>query len=717
MNTISDVGMQREAEISAVLDAYVYMNKWAREYSPSKPNEYLSLEELCTTYSKQNLSEEAKTYLKIIQDAINNDKSNTLGNMRLISHSVSELGEGSDDLLVSCAFADPSNGNVYFAYRGTGDGKWIDNGVGMADESSQMQLKANEYFEKVIDKYGLDNYNDGKIIVTGHSKGGNSAQYVTMFSKYAHLIDNCYSFDGQGFSSLAITEMENRFKDKYGENWEIEYKKQIQKMYSINGKNDYVHDLGITIINEDQTYYVNIVGEDGFMEWHGLNFLFNGDGSFNWEFTEQGPIGKFAKELSLNMMALDYNDLKNCAVSIMHFLELTIGGGQGTGDIKFAEPEQIVGFINVGIPLIVNTIKNSDNIDDVFKLLNLNISKNHWLVEPLLDIAIEISENMTLEEYEGYVSLVNELSTYMKNNGMELNDFIEYIKEDPIRLVGVYASLDLGKKGLHEAIAKIFAPKNISRILASFMCEHPILTGATVAALSVPAIRGALVTVAGFVIAAGAVYLIANHIITNWDTIQAKLIEGAEYIKDKVAELYTELKNKLIEQLNNYAEDVLSGIEKIITVGERVINYAVDQVGDFIGYLRDACKVAIKAAFMICNPILYAIASKLYNASKEPVKINMVRLRQCVNTMNKLASRVANIDSRLDNLYYQLSRNNIEQGEGIFTSLANMYNLFRADLNVDEGQAIKRKARALSELFEDCEKTDEWVSDHVPQSI
>ena len=46
-----------------------------------------------------------------------------------------------------------------------------------------------------------------------------------------------------------------------------------------------------------------------------------------------------------------------------------------------------------------------------------------------------------------------------------------------------------------------------------------------------------------------------------------------------------------------------------------------------------------------------------------------------------------------------------------------MYNLFRADLNVDEGQAIKRKARALSELFEDCEKTDKWVTSNVPQRI
>jgi len=46
-----------------------------------------------------------------------------------------------------------------------------------------------------------------------------------------------------------------------------------------------------------------------------------------------------------------------------------------------------------------------------------------------------------------------------------------------------------------------------------------------------------------------------------------------------------------------------------------------------------------------------------------------------------------------------------------------MYNLFRADLNVDEGAAIKRKARALSDLYDGYESTEKWVMDNVPQKI
>lgn len=711
MNTINNANTLHEAEISAVVDAYVYMNKWDKTYNPQSKNEYLSLQELCDRYSKQNLSNEAKTYLNIIKNAINRDSS--IGELELVSHSVSE-GRISDDLLIACAFKD-KNGNIYFSYRGTGDGKWLDNGDAMTKEESQMQACAREYFDSVIEKYGWQNYRDGKIIVTGHSKGGNSAQFVAMTSKYAYLIDSCYSFDGQGFSNEAIVEMQNIFKKKYGANWRAEYEKQINKLYSINGENDYVHKLGNIIINPNNTFYVKITTDkEGPMEWHSLEYLFS-DGKFNWEFTEPGPVGKFVAEISKNLMALDSENLDDCAITIMYLLECIIGGGEGTGDRKIATNEEIIGFINIGIPLIINTIRESDNINDVLGLLNLNISKEHWLAEPLFDIIIDISQNMTMEDYEGYAALFNEISNYAKNHEMSFKDLINYIKEDPLRLIEIYASLDLGKKSLHQAICTIFSPKNIAKIVGAFAQEHPIITSEVVAALSVPIVREMIVTIAGFAVAAGAIYLIANHIIVNWDTIKAEIINGAEYIKDKVAEMYTTLRNKLNEQLNNYVEDVLSFVEKAITIGDRFINNAVDQVGDFIGYLRDACKVAIKSILLISNPILYLIASKMYNASREPVKINMVKLRQCVNTMSRLANRVANIDSRLDNLYYQLSQDNIEQEEGIFTSLLNMYNLFRADLNVDEGQAIKRKARALTELFENCESTDKWVLNHVPQ--
>ena len=204
--------------------------------------------------------------------------------------------------LIACTFKNPKTNDYYVAYRGTGDGKWVDNGEAMTIESSLMQQAAADYFDSVVEHESLDSENIGRIIVTGHSKGGNSAQFTTMFSENSHLIDNCYSIDGQGFSAKAI----EAFKAK----WDNDYQLQIEKMYSINGQNDYVHDLGYPIINEEQTYFVKTHGND-FASWHSLSNMFS-DGQFGWDYTvdengnkiynfdlSQDSVGKFAKELTI----------------------------------------------------------------------------------------------------------------------------------------------------------------------------------------------------------------------------------------------------------------------------------------------------------------------------------------------------------------------------------------------------------------------------------
>lgn len=44
--------------------------------------------------------------------------------------------------------------------------------------------------------------------MSGHSKGGNKAQYVTMFSQNRDVIDTCVALDGQGFSDSAMEAMQ-----------------------------------------------------------------------------------------------------------------------------------------------------------------------------------------------------------------------------------------------------------------------------------------------------------------------------------------------------------------------------------------------------------------------------------------------------------------------------------------------------------------------------
>lgn len=97
---------------------------------------------------------------------------------------------GKDDSVPAICFTDPNDpDSAVVAFKGTtGQKEWWDNGSGFGLSDTEKQEEALEYIENLP-------YNS--ITVTGHSKGGNKAQYVTVLSD---KVDRCISMDGQGFS-------------------------------------------------------------------------------------------------------------------------------------------------------------------------------------------------------------------------------------------------------------------------------------------------------------------------------------------------------------------------------------------------------------------------------------------------------------------------------------------------------------------------------------
>lgn len=309
----------------------------------------------------------------ILQDAIRNDES--IGKIEIISES---RASGYDDkLVIAAAFRAPESKNVYVAYRGTGDGKWVDNGDALSGKESQMQVEAQKYFDTVMQE--LDGEIEGDLIVTGHSKGGNSAQYVALSSPYGGMIDRVYSIDGQGFSPEFI-------EDNYAKNLDPDYyKSQCEKMYSINGENDYVHDLGIPVIPEDHVYFVRTPEANSPGGYHSIDYMME-NGRLDWydengnvDMTiEQGPVGEFAKALSKELMKLDPEDRRDCAVAVMSLAERLLAydgktGGEylvGTGEVKFATPEEFIGFIANGLPMLVDMLDTPEGkklLEEVIK--------------------------------------------------------------------------------------------------------------------------------------------------------------------------------------------------------------------------------------------------------------------------------------------------------------------------------------------------------------
>lgn len=86
------------------------------------------------------------------------------------------------------------DGNMYVVFQGTnsGEGEWADNFRGLTESDTESQEAAAAYVEEMLRRHNPT----GKVIVSGHSKGGNSAMYVALVIS---RVDEAYSFDGQGF--------------------------------------------------------------------------------------------------------------------------------------------------------------------------------------------------------------------------------------------------------------------------------------------------------------------------------------------------------------------------------------------------------------------------------------------------------------------------------------------------------------------------------------
>lgn len=142
--------------------------------------------------------------------------------------------------VIAC-FLDEKNKTAIFTFRGTNGKEWMDNGEAFLLESSRMQKHALKYVEDTIAKYDL--VEKGYAIdVTGHSKGGNKAQYVTI--KCPHIRE-CYSYDGQGFSPIFLKENQEAIQARQ------------HKITTIASHEDYVHSLAHNIAGQSKWFLTN----------------------------------------------------------------------------------------------------------------------------------------------------------------------------------------------------------------------------------------------------------------------------------------------------------------------------------------------------------------------------------------------------------------------------------------------------------------------------
>lgn len=351
MDIIDTQEQVSEAEISMVLDTYMYL-----DYQEAREGE--SLNQILTNlqdhpdYGGGGIHFGEYTILK--EAALNPQ----IGEL-VVDCQSSHMGY--DSGTAACCFLAPQKEAVFVAFRGTGDGEWPDNGLGMTQKATTQQNQALAYFEEAIEYLEVDS--SQRLIVTGHSKGGNKAQFVTMETKYNYLLDACYSVDGQGFSETAI----EGWQQKYGNDI---YQERTDKIYGIYGENDYVSVLGNTIVPKEHIRYISTpVKKSNFAGYHDIKYLFatmeysreTGEaenvfhGHMNRETMQRGVLGDYAAKLSEKIMGLPPDKRDGCAAVMMQIMESLGGSRKGINGEKMTLFD-LLDFGIMGMPLIINSL-------------------------------------------------------------------------------------------------------------------------------------------------------------------------------------------------------------------------------------------------------------------------------------------------------------------------------------------------------------------------
>ncbi len=253
--------------------------------------------------------------------------------------------------------------NATVIFKGTCNATgWADNAESLAQNETQMQVAAYEYIKR---QEGLlkdisPDPNNVHISVAGHSKGGNMSMYTTIRNGQDILngntgitIDNCISFDGQGFNSEFI----NKYNDAIEEN-----KDKITSISScLDPINSLLGSVAGTVWNVDSAVTGCPQDENGNMSFSDLSQLGElfwdahspsniykaintNDGNDEWTTCEKTQFSSIIGEISNSIQGVSQSDREFIAQLLVDvFVNAFAGGGEVRGDDaeKLSEPVHV----------------------------------------------------------------------------------------------------------------------------------------------------------------------------------------------------------------------------------------------------------------------------------------------------------------------------------------------------------------------------------------
>ena len=249
-----------------------------------------------------------------------------------------------------------SQGNIYVHFNGTGDGFWGYNSAAYGpvngEVNSSVQKWAESYFDRMVETY-YDGASSGDLYVTGHSQGGNNAQYVTLASEHGDEITSCIELDGPGFSS----EMIEHLKNKYGEAY---YEMQREKIYAYIGESDFVSCLGQEIIIHDDhvTYIDTPDGYENIVNFHAADGLLDENGRLNPVVEDDSAFRKFVVDVADRIQELPQDQQEQAAELIMKICENAVGDREPI--VATFSPEEMDQLKTLLIPIVIEALEDNE---------------------------------------------------------------------------------------------------------------------------------------------------------------------------------------------------------------------------------------------------------------------------------------------------------------------------------------------------------------------
>ena len=399
---------------------------------------------------------------------------------------VMEFNNGNGEYVKAVAFRDES-GNIYVHYNGTGDGNWGYNDVAFGGGPSDVQQKSLEFFDQVVNKF----YGElgGNIYVTGHSQGGNNAQYVTMNTQYGLYIDQCIAMDAPGFSHEAV----QRMKDQYGEAY---YENQRNKIYSYNGESDYVDPLGLEIIapqDKDHLRIIDCPDGAGPMEWHLIDGMMDGT-SLRPRVDYYTPVHYLVVALNNKIAASETmtpEEKAQLATQAMKLAEMLVGNEYEIyGELTAKDLE---GLLNSLLPLLCEVAAEDPEMfrsalemfglsPDVIALLETFVGELGKLTDGQRESIIKgLSECITFKQ--GEPGFTDDIKAALGVLFLTLPSLLNTAVKNPSEVFSI-----LEEVGVFDALKNAIKdnPFAASLIILAVIKFRTIIAGVTVAILAIP---------------------------------------------------------------------------------------------------------------------------------------------------------------------------------------------------------------------------------------